>query len=107
MDICLKPRLKPLGVKVIKCFPLPLLKNMSNKYAVLFYDQREVVADTSRKETASREQASDVPFSCPKKLWKIRSRKDGFRGPLLLKSENGDIHKPKFPITKYIAPQAL
>ena len=55
---------------------------------------------------ASREQASDVPLSCPKKVWKIRGKNGGLRRPLLLTSENGDIHKPKFPITKYCSPSS-
>lgn len=54
LDICLKPRLKSLGVGIIKCFPLPLFKNLSNEYFVLFYDQREVVIDASRKDGIKR-----------------------------------------------------
>jgi len=59
LDICLKPRLKSLGIEIIKCFPCPLFKNLPNEYFVLFYDQREVVVDASRKDGIKR-----ASFSC-------------------------------------------
>lgn len=50
LDICLKPRLKSLGVEIINYFPPLLCKNIFNKYVVLFYDQREAVVNASGKK---------------------------------------------------------